>query len=170
MIVKLSKNYFNKYINRIILLLLNIQFISYEFAENICEEIRNNFNLYSGCSFLCIERDTLLGIIIARSAENCILNKNVCEIQYLSVKSDFKRKGIASSLIEHLKKRCRGHFDCLYLTVYENNPEAIEFYEKMGFSRYILNNKPQIVLRDAGTSIEHKDICMTCDLTGMQYE
>src|SRR4030066_99263 len=121
MIVKLNKNYFNIYINRIMLLLLNIQFISYEFADSICEEIRKDIDLYSSCSFLCIENDILSGMLIARSIGEYVPNKNTCEIKYLSVNPDFKRKGIATSLVENLKTRCGSYFDCIYLTVYENN-------------------------------------------------
>ncbi|MDD5601166.1 MAG: N-acetyltransferase [Actinomycetota bacterium] len=165
MIVKLSKSYFNKYVNRIIFLLMNIQFISYEFAESICEDIYNNINLYSDYSFLYIDRDIPLGIIIASPLKHNILSKKACEIKYLSVNPDFSGRGIASSMVGHLKKKCSGYFDYLYLTVYENNSGAIEFYKKMGFSLFMLNGKLQTVVRDPGTRIEHTDICMTCDLT-----
>jgi GNAT superfamily N-acetyltransferase len=174
MIVKLSKNYFNKYINRIILLLMSIQFISYDFAESICEDIRNNINLYTGYSFLSIEGDKLLGIIMTSPLKHHILNKKACEIKYLLVNPDFRGRGIASSLVEHLKKKCSDYFDYLYLTVYENNPGAIEFYKKMGFSPCMLNDKLQTVVRDKDTPIEHIDICMICDLkaqdTGKQIK
>jgi GNAT superfamily N-acetyltransferase len=165
MIVKLRKNYFKKYENRIILLLMGIQFISYDYAESICEDIRNNINLYTDYSFLDIEGDKLLGIIIASPVKHHILNKKTCEIKYLSVNPDCRGRGIASSLIEAIKKKCSGSFDYLYLTVYENNSGAIEFYKKMGFSPLMLNDKPQTVVRDKGTPIEHTDICMICDLT-----
>jgi len=59
--------------------------------------------------------------------------------------------------------------EILYLTVYENNSRAIAFYKKMGFSRYILNSKPQNVLLDAGTSNEHTDICLICNLLGTSH-
>jgi len=165
MIVKLSKNYFNKYINQIILLLTNIQFISYEFAKSICEDIRNNINEYTGYSFIYIKEDKLLGIIIASPLKHHILNKKACEIKYLSVNSDFRGRGVASSLVEAIKKECSGCFGYLYLTVYENNSGAIEFYKKMGFSPFMLNNKTRTVVRDKGTPIEHTDICMIRDLT-----
>jgi GNAT superfamily N-acetyltransferase len=164
MIVKLNKNYLKKYSNRITLLLMNIKFISYEFAENICEKIKNDINTYSNNSYLYIEDDTIAGMIMAKSAGNNVPDKSTCEIEYLSVNPDYKGQGIATSLVEHLKKKCNGSFDCLYLTVYENNSGAIAFYEKMGFSPYILNGKLQTVIRDGGTSIEHTDICMICDL------
>src|SRR4030066_691949 len=160
MIVKLNKNYFNIYINRIMLLLLNIQFISYEFADSICEEIRKDIDLYSSFSFLCIENDILSGMLIARSIGEYVPNKNTCEIKYLSVNPDFKRKGIASSLVEYLKTRCGSYFDCIYLTVYEKNSNAIASYKQIGVSLYTLDGKPQVVLRDEGTSNEHTDMCM----------
>jgi len=147
------------------LLLLNIQFISYEIADSICEEIRKDIDLYSSCSFLYIENDILFGMLIARSIGEYVPNKNTCEIKYLSVNPDFKRKGIASSLVEYLKNGCGSYFDCIYLTVCEKNSKAIAAYEKMGFSRYIVDGKPQVVLRDEGTSNEYTDICMICDLS-----
>ena len=164
MIIELNSNYFNKYINQIILLLLNIQFISKEFAHRICKEIQNDFHSYSNYSFLYIENDILLGIILAKPIGSYVFNKNTCEIKYLSVNPDFKGKGIAASLVKRSKMKCSKSFDYLYLTVYENNKRAIAFYRKMGFSPYILNNKPQKVLLDAGTSIEHTDICLIYNL------
>jgi len=164
MIIKLNKSYFTAYRNQIILLLLNIQFISDEFARSICEEIQSDFYSYSNYSFLYIENGILLGMVLAKPVGGYVFNKNTCEIKYLSVNSDFKGKGIVSSLIEHLKMKCSKSFDYLYLTTYENNSRAIAFYKKMGFSRYILNNKPQNVLFDAGTSNEHTDICFICNL------
>lgn len=166
MIIKLNKSYFNKYRNQIILLLLDIQFISDEFARSICKEIQNDFYSYSNYSFLYIENDILLGIILAKPIGSYVFNKNTCEVKFLSVNPDFKGKGIASSLIEHLKMKCSKSFDYLYLTVYENNARAIAFYKKIEFSRYIINNQPQNVLLDAGTSNEHTDICLICNLLG----
>ena len=46
---------------------------------------------------------------------------------------------------------------------------ARSIYKKMGFSRYILNSKPQNVLLDAGTSNEHTDICLICNLLGTSH-
>jgi len=166
MIIKLNKSYFTAYRKQIILLLLNIRFISDEFARSICKEIQNDFYSYSNYSFLYIENDILPGIILAKPIGSYVFNKNTCEVKFLSVNPDFKGKGIASSLIKHLKMKCSKSFDYLYLTVYENNSRAIAFYKKMGFSRYILNNKPQNVLLDADTSNEHTDICLICNLIG----
>jgi len=169
MIIKLNKSYFTAYRNQIILLLLNIQFISNEFARSICKEIQNDFYSYSNYSFLYIENDILLGIILAKPIGSYVFNKNTCEVKFLSVNPNFKGKDIASSLIEHLKIKCSKSFKYLYLTSYKNNSRAIAFYKKMGFSRYILNNKPQDVLLDAGTSNEHTDICLICDLIGASH-
>ena len=169
MIIKLNKSYFTAYRNQIILLLLNIQFISNEFACSICKEIQNDFYSYSNYSFLYVENDILLGIVLAKPIGSYIFNKNTCEVKYLSVNPDFKGKDVASSLIEHLKMKCSKSFDYLYLTVYGNNSRAIAFYKKMGFSRYIINKKPQNVLRDGDTSIEHTDICLICNLIGVSH-
>jgi len=169
MIIELNKSYFTKYRNQIILLLLNIQFISNEFACSIYKEIQNDFYSYSNYSFLYIEDDILLGIILAKPIGSYVFNKNTCEIKYLSVNSDFMGKGIASSMVKHLKMKCSKSFDYLYLTVYENNKRAIAFYKKMGFYRYILNDKPQNVIRDKDTPIEHTDICLICNLLGASH-
>jgi len=169
MVIRLNKSYFTEYRNQIILLLLNIQFISNEFACSIYKEIQNDFYSYSNYSFLYIEDDILLSIILAKPIGNYVFNKNTCEIKFLSVNPDFKGKGIASSLIEHLKMKCRKSFDYLYLTVYEKNSRAIAFYKKMGFYRYIINKRPQNVLRDEDTSIEHTDICLICNLLGESH-
>jgi len=169
MIIELNKSYFTTYRNQIILLLLNIQFISNEFACSIYKEIQNDFYSYFNYSFLYIENDILLGVILAKPIGSYVFNKNTCEIKFLSVNPDFKGKGIASSLIEHLKIKCSKSFNYLYLTVYENNSRAIAFYKKMGFSRYILNNQPQNVLLDVDTLNEHTDICLICNLLGESH-
>ena len=81
MIIELNKSYFTTYRNQIILLLLNIQFISNEFACSTYKEIQNDFYSYSNYSFLYIENDILLGIILAKPIGSYVFNKNTCEIK-----------------------------------------------------------------------------------------
>ncbi len=167
MITELNKDYLDKYKNQIVLLLRNIKFISDEFANRIYKEVQDDFNLYSRYSFLYIKNDILMGMVLAKPLGNYAFGKKTCEIKYLTVNRDCMGKGVASSLVENLKEKCRKSFDYIYLTVYKNSKRGIAFYKKMGFIRYIVNNKPQNVLRDGGTPIEHTDICFVLNLSGI---
>jgi len=84
MIIKLNKSYYTTYRNQIILLLLNIQFISNEFAYRIYKEIQSDFYSYSNYSFLYVENDILPGIILAKPIGSYVFNKNTCEVKFLS--------------------------------------------------------------------------------------
>jgi len=164
MIVKLDKNYLSKHKNQFISVLMNIKFISEEFASRIYEEVKADIDHYSIYSFLYFKNDILKGMILAKPVGNYVSGKKTCEVEYLALDRDCRGKDIASSLFGNLKDECSGAFDYIYLTVYENNGRGIEFYKKMGFVRYIVNNEPQIVIRDGGTPIEHTDICFVLSL------
>jgi len=165
MIFKLDKNYLSKHKNQFISVLMNIRFISEDFASSIYEEVKTDIDHYSIYSFLYFKNNILKGLILAKPVGNYVSGKKTCEVKYLALDSDCCGKDVASSLVEHLKDECRGAFDYIYLTVYENNKRGIAFYRKMGFVRYIVNNEPQIVIRDGGTPIEHIDICFVLNLS-----
>jgi ribosomal protein S18 acetylase RimI-like enzyme len=159
MIVKLDKNYLGEYKNQFISVLMNIKFISEEFAGKIYEEVKTDIDHYSTYSFLYFKNDVIKGMILAKPVGNYIFGKKTCEVKYLALDRDCRGKNVASSLFGRLKDECRETFDYIYLTVYENNGRGIAFYKKMGFTRYIVDNEQQIVIRDGGTPIEHTDIC-----------
>ncbi|MEA2016609.1 MAG: GNAT family N-acetyltransferase [Actinomycetota bacterium] len=164
MITKLNKKYLYKHKNQFISLLKNIKFISEDFAGRIYEEVKTDIDLYSDYSFLYINNNILKGMILAKPVGNYVFGKKTCEVKYLTVSRDCMGKCVASSLFDNLKNKCEKPFDFIYLTVYKNNKRGIAFYRKMGFIRYIVNNEPQIVIRDGGTPIEHTDICFFLNL------
>jgi ribosomal protein S18 acetylase RimI-like enzyme len=67
----------------------------------------------------------------------CIVNQG--EKMFLSkiyVLKGMQRKGIASGILEFIKKECFSEkIDSIYLTVNRNNLNAISFYEKSGFAK-----------------------------------
>lgn len=88
--------------------------------------------------FALMEIDSVLAgfALLTRSEpEKCIELTNVLEVDKFYVDSRWHGKGVASSLMEYIKKYCReqGH-EALWLSVYHRNSRAIGFYEKQRFA------------------------------------
>lgn len=74
------------------------------------------------------EKGTLIGYIGMWMTVDC------GEITNVAVHPDYRRKGIASALIENLMKICIvNNLDFINLEVRESNSNAISLYEKYGF-------------------------------------
>ncbi len=59
-------------------------------------------------------------------------NKNaLCEINYLVVDEEYRRRGIAQKLFDYVL--CNNSFESVSLEVRSNNDSAINFYLKNGF-------------------------------------
>lgn len=58
------------------------------------------------------------------------------EIEHLYVLKDFRGKEIGRALVEHAMDYAKEEgLSCLWVCVWEKNPEALSFYEKMGFKK-----------------------------------
>lgn len=54
----------------------------------------------------------------------------------LSVKKEFRSKGIGTALLSATLEACRGKFELIELDVYSNNKGAINLYRRFGFKKY----------------------------------
>lgn len=61
------------------------------------------------------------------------LSKDECEIKALATEERFRHRGIASAMIRHLVKTCRGTYAALVVGTAE---PGVAFYEKSGFVRF----------------------------------
>lgn len=63
--------------------------------------------------------------------------RNYCEINELGVDKNFQRQEIAKELLSNIKEEAKQRgINRIELNVWEFNKDAIEFYEKMGFTTY----------------------------------
>lgn len=89
--------------------------------------------------YLLKEGESLLGYIklnFNKGAEE-LKPDNCVEIERIYVKPEAKGKGYGKLLIDTAKKAARKQSKkILWLGVWENNPKAIGFYEKVGFEQF----------------------------------
>lgn len=64
---------------------------------------------------------------------------------YISVKKEFRGKGVGTMLLKEMIQKCRGKFEILELEVFAENQPAIHLYKKFGFKSYGL--RPNSVKR-----------------------
>jgi ribosomal protein S18 acetylase RimI-like enzyme len=105
----------------------------------------------SMATLLCEQGQRLIGYAQLRwaTAPDCVKAARPGEIQRLYVASDWHGKGVAQDLMntgfDVMRTR---HSDVVWLGVWERNPRAIAFYEKLGFAavgehEFRLGNDPQ---------------------------
>ncbi len=79
-------------------------------------------------TFFVVEKDKeVLGYIVGVKGFRKII------IASIAVKENWRRKGIATKLVNYLIKKVRGKVKMIELQVRISNKKAIIFYEKMGF-------------------------------------
>ncbi len=72
--------------------------------------------------------------ILAYAVLWCILDQ--AELANIAVRSDFRRQGYASRLLERVLQIARDRqVESIYLEVRASNTRAVELYERFGFSR-----------------------------------
>lgn len=64
---------------------------------------------------------------------SCSIIYDRCEINYIGVEKDFRRRGIAQKLLDYVINN--NNFDSISLEVRKDNIEAINFYLKNGFEK-----------------------------------
>jgi diamine N-acetyltransferase len=110
-------------------------------------------------TFVCDDGIELVGYAQLRwgIAPPCVPASKPAEIQRIYVEQRWQGKGIAQVLMSRLlAAAARGGADQLWLGVWENNPRAITYYRKVGFTKvghhvFQLGDDPQddwIMCRD----------------------
>lgn len=102
-------------------------------------------------TLLCEQRQQLIGYALLRwaPAPACVAAANPGEVQRLYVTSDWHGKGVARDLMNaSLEIMMTRRSDVVWLGVWERNPRAIAFYEKLGFTAvgthvFRVGNDPQ---------------------------
>lgn len=83
------------------------------------------------------------------STENCITDPNPIELQRFYIAHEFHGQGIAKTLMESVLDEARSkNYQTIWLGVWEYNPRAQRFYEKLGFQVvgkhiFVLGSDPQ---------------------------
>ena len=109
-------------------------FISVDEAINKdeLEELINNGEIY-----VAKENNNIVGYIIIEIMEKNnrkMRYKKILEISNLGVEEKYRNKGIGTELLNFIKnKAIENNCTDLYLTVNEENKNAIKLYEKFGF-------------------------------------
>jgi ribosomal protein S18 acetylase RimI-like enzyme len=110
-------------------------------------------------TFVCDDGVELAGYAQLRwgTAPPCVPASQPAEIQRIYVEQRWQGKGVAQALMSRLLAAAtRGGADQLWLGVWENNPRAIAYYQKVGFTKvghhvFQLGDDPQhdwIMCRD----------------------
>ena len=89
-------------------------------------------------TFVCDDDGVLTGYGQLRwaAAPDCVAAHEPAEIQRIYVDRDYHGKGVAQALMSALlDAAASGGADVVWLGVWENNPRAIGFYQKLGFRR-----------------------------------
>jgi ribosomal protein S18 acetylase RimI-like enzyme len=89
-------------------------------------------------TIVCDDGVELVGYAQLRwgTAPPCVLAMRPAEIQRIYVNQRWHGKGIAQVLMSQmLTAAMRGSADQIWLGVWENNPRAMAFYQKYGFSK-----------------------------------
>jgi len=72
-----------------------------------------------------------------RAAQAEFQHENAMEIQRIYVSKNFQGQGLAQILMEKAREIAESaNADFIWLGVWEHNPRAIRFYEKMGFEAF----------------------------------
>lgn len=72
-----------------------------------------------------------------RAAQTDLSDRNAMEIQRIYVAKDFQGLGVAQALMQKAKELAEAAaVDFVWLGVWEHNPRAMRFYEKMGFNSF----------------------------------
>ncbi len=92
--------------------------------NSLKEDLNSNNKTY----YIAKDNNNIIGFVGL-----CLLVDNI-DIDYILVKDEFKRKHIASSLLEYALEYCKSkNITKVFLEVRESNIPAIKLYEKFNF-------------------------------------
>ena len=115
------------------------------------EKVNSEFYEAGSQFFVAMECERMIGYARLREnpEANHLLGVNTIELQRMYVDIPFQGKGIANQLMSVCENFSRDHKkDWLWLGVWEHNPKAQHFYQKLGYEkfsehRFMLGNDPQ---------------------------
>ena len=101
-------------------------------AQHMAESLQKNKN---ELIFVAIHNEKTVGFICGQLFSSiCYANSLQCEITELTVDKDYRRKGIATMLIEHMEHEFSKHnITEICVTTGKNNFNAQKLYEKCGY-------------------------------------
>ena len=101
-------------------------------VEQIAKELENSNSYF----FFAILNKTIIGYLKLNKgpAQTDLQKENTIEIERIYVHATFQGKRIGQRLIDKAIAIARAEqFDSIWLGVWEKNPKAIRFYERLGF-------------------------------------
>ena len=102
---------------------------SFVVNDYFCNMIKNPKNI-----LLCYEEDnTIKGYIFLKPVSD---NSKVCLIDGLYVEEEYRKKGIASKLIEEALKTIKDNYEHVEINVIAQNEAAYKIYNKLGFKEF----------------------------------
>ncbi len=123
--------------------------------KSIHEFLENEFSV----SFSAVCGNNIIGYI------GMYVLQSEGEIANIAVNPEYRRRGIASMLIEHIIRYCsKNNISKLKLEVRESNAPALKLYEKFGFfqvgtrKNYYIKPKENAVLMDKNISAVSENI------------
>lgn len=115
------------------------------FRHGFCDELQQYvyeaFNADDTDIIVALTDDTVCGFAVVRYVNKAespyMCARHFYHIEELGVDADYRRQGVATSLINFCRKEAkRMKFDRMELDVWEFNEGALKFYEAVGFKTY----------------------------------
>lgn len=115
------------------------------FRSDFCSELQNIvYSMWEDDSsdVIVLERDgKILGFANLKYIDvqdsPYKVSRKYCEILEIGVDEKFKHMGLGTELFDFIKKHAKQKgFSCIELDMWEFNQNALNFYEKMGFTTY----------------------------------
>ncbi len=100
------------------------------------DTIRKELRDTNSQTVLITENDRVAGFLKVNfpPSQSDFNREGSMELQRIYVLREFKRRGYGRALIEYAKEMAeKRNCTSIWLSVWEENPEAVSFYEKMGF-------------------------------------
>jgi len=102
--------------------------------KRIVTRARFNFYLKTGSSFAAEKDDNVVGYVAAQTISFMRGHDRALWVEYIVIKKDQRRQGIATALLEKLKDCAKqNRIDTIYATINPDNIASIKLHQKLGF-------------------------------------
>ena len=120
--------------------------LTYDDLDGVYEVEKDSFPIPWNIKSFEEELKNMLATYLVAKFENKIIGfigmwfvMDECHITTIAVKKDFRRNGVATSLIKEMLKLCKEHkTSYIMLEVRKNNIEAIKLYSKFDFKEEVV--------------------------------